>query len=131
MLHQLRNGDWIMLPDVKSITAHPANAIECPDDAFPPRVWINVQMGDGMSAFSQYIANYRCDFDSFEAAQAYRDELAGMVNTAKAKAVGRIESWAAFEPCLVLDPLGEDRSDPAEPTAAPETKPGYKFEQMF
>lgn len=78
-LFRLPNGAWIYLTQVSSIVPQDTDEVS-PD--LPPRV--NVVLGAKSSAWD-YAPHFTLSFDSFASAQAYADELAGLVNAALAE----------------------------------------------
>jgi hypothetical protein len=72
-LHRLPNGAWIDLVAVSGVSPHDADATAGPEYARPPHVILVRDKG--------YVI---VPFDSFDAAQRYADELAGLVNEARA-----------------------------------------------
>jgi hypothetical protein len=83
MLHQLKNGNWIDLAKVERVAAEPGydNRDISPNASHaPPRVRVD---------FIDSKMSERCNFDTLKAAQAYRDELAKLVNEAHLAAAGK------------------------------------------
>lgn len=112
-LHQLPDGNWI---DPASIYAIIAAEKEATCAAIPDRVII--RYGRMRGIFGQREPSSDCQligFDTYEAACAYRDELAGLVNEAKADAV-EVKIDAGIE----LEKLGESIRNLAA------TNPGFR-----
>jgi hypothetical protein len=80
MLHQLKNGNWIDLMNVRKIVAK--DGYETVGREIGSRVMRLPQVHvflDAIPGDVEWVG-----FDSFAAARAYRDELAGLVNDALA-----------------------------------------------